>query len=148
MGGLTQQRRMASDILKVGGTRVWISEKHLEDVKNAITRADIRKMISHGYIKARNEKIKRPNLETKKKKKGEGSRKGKRGSRLPKKRKWINTIRPLRRMIKDLRAEGKIDVSNYRKLYMLVKSGSFRSRSHLKLYLKQKGIVNENESKV
>jgi len=148
MGGLSQQKRMAAEILKAGESRVWMDNEHFEDIKKAVTRSDIRKMISHGYIKAKKEKIKKPKLYPKKRKKGLGSRKGSRGARLTKKRKWINTIRPLRRMLKGLRDEEKIDKDKYRKLYLLVKSGAFRSRSHLGLYLKQKGILHESRSKV
>jgi large subunit ribosomal protein L19e len=140
------QRKLAADILKVGKNKVWIDQSKLEDVKNAITRADIRKMISHGYIKAKPDKIKRPTLYQSNPKRNEGSRKGKKGSREPKKRKWINTVRPLRRMIKDLRDEEKVKRSEYRKLYLRVKSGAFRSRSHLKLYLRQRGIKDEDKS--
>ena len=42
MGGLTLQKKLAADILKVGETRVVMDPEHLEDIKNAITRADIR----------------------------------------------------------------------------------------------------------
>ena len=69
MGGLSMQRKLAADILKVGQNKVWVDQTKLEDVKNAITRADIKKMISHGYIKAKPDKIKKPNLYPKKKKK-------------------------------------------------------------------------------
>lgn len=142
MGGLTLQRRLAADILKVGETRVWISPDHMEEIKNAITRSDVRRMINHGYIKAKNPKIKKPK-EKSKRGKGPGRRKGASGARSPKKKKWMNTVRPLRRMLKELRAEEKIDVKTYRKLYSQVKSGTFRNRSHLKLYLEQRGILNE-----
>ena len=60
MGGLTLQRKLAADILKVGENKVWMDQTKLEDIKNSITRADIKKMISHGYIKARPDKIKKP----------------------------------------------------------------------------------------
>ena len=73
-------------------------------------------------------------------------RKGKAGARVSKKRRWIGTIRPLRVMIKELRDSGKIEKAQYRKLYLRVKSGAFRSRSHLKLYLKQRGMTDENKS--
>ncbi|MBD3155073.1 MAG: 50S ribosomal protein L19e [Candidatus Aenigmarchaeota archaeon] len=142
MGGLTLQKRLAADILKVGETRVWISPDHMEEIKNAITRSDVRRMIDHGYIKAKTPKIKKPK-EKSKRGKGPGRRKGARGARSPKKKKWMNTVRPLRRMLKELRAEEKIDVKTYRKLYSQVKSGTFRNRSHLKLYLEQRGILNE-----
>jgi len=143
MGGLSLQRKLAADILKVGQSRVVMDPEHLEDIKNAITRADIRKMISHGYIKVKPTKIKKPELYPKRRKKGPGKRKGALGAKVTKKRRWINTIRPLRRMLKELRDKGMIDKTTYRKTYMLIKSGAFRSRSHLKLYLKQKGILHE-----
>ena len=145
MGGLSQQKKLAADMLKVGRSRVWMSPDHLEEIKNAITRADVRKAISHGYIKAEKEKIKRPKIK-KKGKQGPGSRKGAKGARRPKKEKWMNTVRPLRRMLKELREQEKLDVKAYRKLYLKVKSGAFRSRSHLKLYLKQRGIIDENRT--
>ncbi len=146
MAGFSSQRRIAAEILKVGETKIWIDPEHKEEIKNAITRADIKKMISHGYIKKRPDKIRIKKME-KAKKQGVGSRKGKKGARLPKKRKWINTIRPLRRMLKELRDEKKIDEKNYRRLYMLAKGGVFRSRTHLKLYLKQRGIVEDAKEK-
>jgi large subunit ribosomal protein L19e len=148
MGGLSLQRRLAADILKVGESRVVMDPEHLEDIKNAITRADIKKMISHGYIKVKPTKIKKPELYPKRKKKGPGRRKGASGAKVTKKRRWINTIRPLRRMLKDLRDEGIIDTKTYRKTYLLVKSGMFRSRSHLELYFKQKGVLSEDRTKV
>ena len=148
MGGLSLQKRMAAEILKVGQSRVWMDNEHFEDIKKAVTRSDIRKMISHGYIKAKRKKIKKPKLYPKKRRKGPGSRKGAKGSRLTKKRRWMNTIRPLRRMLKELREEKKIDPNMYRKLYLQVKAGAFRSRSHLRLYLEQKGILHESRSKI
>lgn len=139
MGGLSLQKRIAAQILKVGITKVWIDPEHREDIKNAITKADIRKAISHGYIKAKKGKLEYPK-EMKKKKKTIGSRKGRKHSRYDKKRKWINTIRPLRRMLKELKTSNNIDQKMYRETYKLLKGGTFRSRAHLKLYLQQKGV--------
>jgi large subunit ribosomal protein L19e len=146
MGGLSLQRRLAADILKVGETRVVMDPEHSEDIKNAITRSDIKKMISHGYITVKRTKIKRPDLYKKKRKKGYGSRKGTLTAKVTKKERWMSTIRPLRRMIKELRDKGTIDTKTYRRTYMLIKSGIFRSRSHLKVYLKQKGILHEERT--
>ncbi len=145
MGGLSLQKRLASKMLKVGKSRVWMDTEHREEIKNAITRADIRKMINHGYIKAKSKKIKRTKVE-KNKKKGPGSRKGDAGARTIGKEKWMNTVRPLRKMIKELKDQKKVDGKTYRKLYLQIKSGAFRSRSHLRLYLKQRGIVSEDRT--
>jgi large subunit ribosomal protein L19e len=139
MGGLSLQKRLAADILKVGISKVWLDPDHREDIKNAITRADIKKLIEKGYIKKRKGKVPYP-YDSKRKKQNPGSRKGKKGSRMDPKRKWINTIRPIRKMLNDLKKEGKISKEVYKKAYRLAKAGTFRSRSHLKLYLQQKGV--------
>jgi len=54
---------------------------------------DIKKMISHGYIKARPDKINKPDLYHHVRKKNRGSRKGHKGSREPRKQKWMSTVR-------------------------------------------------------
>jgi len=143
MVNLTLQKRLAADLLKVGRTRVWLDPEKMDDIKNAITRADVRKLINRGYIKATREKIKK--TKPKKKKRNVGRRKGAAGARLSSKRKWINTVRPLRRMIKELRDTNKIDKATYRKLYLSVKAGTFRSRAHLRLHLQQRGIISEKK---
>jgi large subunit ribosomal protein L19e len=148
MGGLLLQKKLAADILKVGQSRIVMDPEHLEDIKNAITRRDIKKMISKDYIKVKRGKIKKPKLYQKKKKRGPGRRKGSSRARLTKKERWMHTVRPLRKTLKELRDEGVIDTRTYRKTYLLVKAGMFRSRSHMKLYLKQKGVLSEDKSKV
>ena len=148
MGGLLLQKRLAADIMKVGQSRIAMDPEHLEDIKNAITRRDIKKMISKGYIKVKRSKIKRPKLYQKRKKRGPGSKKGSSQAKFTKKERWMQTVRPLRKMLKELRDKGKIDTRTYRKTYLLVKSGLFRSRSHMKLYLKQKGVLHEGKPKV
>lgn len=50
-------------------------------------------------------------------------------------------------MLKELRDEKKIDEKNYRRLYLLAKGGVFRSRTHLKLYINQRGIIKNDEEK-
>jgi large subunit ribosomal protein L19e len=146
MTKLEFQKRLAAAIMKIGKSRVWISpeKEKQKEIKSAITRADVKKFISKGDIKEKPEKIKRPR-EKKKKRKGPGSRKGSKYARLPRKRRWINTVRPLRRMLKELKDEGKIDNSTYRKLYMLVKGGQFRSRSHMRIYMEQHGMIKKEE---
>ncbi len=146
MGGLSLQRRLAASILGVGESRIVMDPEHLEDIKNAITRSDIKKMISHDYIKVKPTKIKKPELYPEKRKRGAGSKKGAKGARLTKKKRWINTIRPLRKMLRELRERKVIDSRTYRETYRMIKSGAFRDRSHLKLYLKQKGVSNEDRT--
>lgn len=48
---LSNQRRLAAEVLGVGETRVWIDPTRFEDVVAAITREDIRNLIKEGVIK-------------------------------------------------------------------------------------------------
>lgn len=47
------QKRLASDVLKIGEGRVWMDPERFEDIGIAITRDDIRALIHDGAIKAR-----------------------------------------------------------------------------------------------
>ena len=130
------QKKLAAKVLKVGVSRIWIDPAKREDVEKAITKWDIRKLIKRGIIKALPSKLHKPKDRTKNKR-GAGSRKGKKYSIVPRKRKWIATIRPLRRFLKDLKSSGEIDNRTYRKMRLLTKGGVFRNRSHLRTYLEQ-----------
>jgi large subunit ribosomal protein L19e len=141
---LTLQKRLASEVLKVGKSKVWIDPAKIKEAQSAITRADIKRLIQQGIIKKMPKKVKMPKKK-KKRRRGPGSKKGSRYAGVTKKRRWINTVRPLRRMLRELKAGGSIDNRTYRRLYMLVKGGQFRSRSHLRIYLKQHGILKEKK---
>jgi large subunit ribosomal protein L19e len=136
------QKRLASKILKVGESRVWLDPKQKKDMEAAITSADIRKLIQKGYVKKLPTGVRMPKEESRRKR-GRGSKKGKKHSIVPSKRKWISTVRPLRRMLKELKATQQIDNQTFKHLYRLVKGGTFRSRAHLRIYLEQRGLVKK-----
>ncbi len=50
MTDLKSQRRLASQILKIGQNRVWINPEHMSDVEGAITREEVRKLIHEKVI--------------------------------------------------------------------------------------------------
>jgi len=137
------QKKVAAKILKVGQSKIWLDPAKAKDIEAAITKADIRKMIQKGSIKVLKEKVARPKKE--KRRKGIGRRKGKKYSIVTRKRRWISTVRPLRVMLKELRDKEQIDNRTYKNLYLLVKGGVFRSRSHLKIYLEQHGLLKKKE---
>lgn len=147
---LKNQRRMASELLDCGENRVWIDPNRAEDLADAITRADIRTAIESGTIKALpkagiSKGRTRYNRSQKKKgrQRGPGSRKGRAGARTPTKRDWIQTVRPIRAELRDLRDSGKITKQTYREFYMKTKGGVFKSRAHLLTHLKTEGHLQE-----
>ncbi|ADG13287.1 50S ribosomal protein L19e [Methanocaldococcus infernus] len=144
------QRRMAAEILKCGLDRVWIDPEHLDEVKSALSKDDIRVLIKKGIIRKLQKKgissarVKKLKEQRKKgRRRGPGSRRGAKGARTPPKEKWMNTIRALRKTLKELKEKNKIDRKTYRKLYRMAKGGAFRSRSHLYLYLKEHELLKQ-----
>jgi len=147
---LRNQKRMAAQILKCGVHRIWINPDKVEDLEDAITRADIRTAIRSGtvvklpvggissarraYIWGQQEKGRR---------RGHGTRKGASRARKPKKSAWMQTIRPLRERLRQLKAEGKIDRTAYRVLYLQAKGGMFKSKAHLEQQLRTLGHLKE-----
>ena len=107
---LDVQRRLAAQVMKCGENRVRFDPDSVEDIKEAITKSDIRQLVNHGTITKRRllntSKFwarKHRQQKSKGKQKGMGSRKGKKTARLPPKRAWINKIRLQRNFIKSLR---------------------------------------------
>ena len=149
---LDVQRRLAAQILKCGEHRIRFDPGRLDEIKEAITKADIRSLINNGHISKKrllntSRFWARKRKEQKKhgRQKGFGSRKGKKTARTPSKRTWINKIRLQRNFIKHLRNHKMITSTDYRELYMKSKGGFFRSIRHLKLYTHERGLVKNDK---
>jgi large subunit ribosomal protein L19e len=152
MVDLAIQKRLASEILKVGKSRVWIDPDKVEDVAPAITREDIRGLIDEGVIRSKPEKgISRGRYRERQAKRayghrrGHGSRKGTKGARRGKKSIWVKKIRILRRRLMALKDEGVLTTQMHRKLYMKAKGGEFKNLAHLNAYLDTIGIKTTAE---
>jgi len=138
------------DLAKSSEKRVKLDPARLIDISEAITKTDIRELIREGMItvvqkkgvsRARANKTqiqKRKGL-----RKGKGSRKGTQNSRISKKKRWTNKVRSQRKLIKELKEKSIIDGKHYRKLYLLVKGGFFRSRRHIKIFIEERGMVKK-----
>ncbi|MEM1586264.1 MAG: 50S ribosomal protein L19e [Candidatus Bathyarchaeia archaeon] len=144
---LRSQRRMAAEILGVGEERVWIDPERIEDVANAITREEIKRLIKEGVIK----KIKdqgvsraRARIAHEKRKRGRrrgvGSRSGASGARVDHLKEWVERIRAIRRRLRELRGKRVITVRAYRQLYLKAKAGVFKSISDLHHYIEAHGL--------
>ena len=141
---------MAADLLKCGVNRVWMDHDRVDEIAKAVTKDDVRVLIKGKAIKGKQEKgisRGRKKFITKQKKKGRrrgyGSRKGAKFARLPRKERWMRTIRPIRSYLKTLRDEEKINKKIYRKYYRKAKGGEFKSKHHLETHLISDGIIKE-----
>jgi len=147
---LKMQRRIAAEILKCGENRIWIDPERIDDVAVAITREDIKRLIHDGVIRKKpikGQSRARARIRHEQKKKGRhrgpGSRKGKKTARMGKKERWMTTIRALRKELRKLKAEGKLDDHTYRRLYIRAKGGQFKNKRQLYLFMREHGILKE-----
>ncbi|MGC8644762.1 MAG: 50S ribosomal protein L19e [Thermoplasmata archaeon] len=150
MSTLLAQKRMAASILKVGMSRVWMDTKSIDEISEAVTRDDVRKLIKRNVIQKRPVKgnsrgrIRVAKMQRKKgRRKGQGSRKGTRNAREPRKRRWVKTVRGMRNVLRELRDSGKISREDYRAYYKRIKGGTFRSRADMLLHMKEAGALKE-----
>ncbi len=144
------QKRLASQIFKCSPKRVKIDETRLSDIKEAITKADIKTLISEGVIKklqkrgtSRARIRKRSDQLKKGRHKGSGSRRGKKTARLVPKRDWMNRIRLQRAFLAEIREKGIITKPTFNNLYKKSKGGFFRNKRHIKLYITEQKLVEQ-----
>lgn len=138
---LTNQKRLAADIMKVGRTRVWINPERIEDVE-VITRNEIRKLIHDGVIKALPEKgVSRSRARVRHAKlkrglkSGYGSRKGMKTARNPRKEMWEKKIRAIRKHLRELVDRRIVQRSTYRRLYLLAKGNILKDVGQVDQYV-------------
>lgn len=147
---LKTQKRLAAQILKCSPKRIKFDNERLEEIKEAITKADLRSLINGKVITEIQEKgISRFRAKIRHVKKGKGrhkgfgSRKGKKTARLKPKRTWMNIIRLQRKFLKMLKNKKIIDNKIFRDLYMKSKGGFFRSKRHLEVYIEEHGLAKK-----
>lgn len=125
---LSRKKTLAAKALKVGAGRIIFPKGNIEDIKEAITKQDMKDLAKSGVIKIK---------EIKGRKKANG-RNGRRGSGKVKKninkRKKLYVIltRKLRAYISELRKQEKITNEQYKELRKQIRSSLYRSKAHLK----------------
>ncbi|MEM3030714.1 MAG: 50S ribosomal protein L19e [Candidatus Micrarchaeia archaeon] len=140
-------RRMASDILGVGASRVRILPAEAKKAGEALTRDDVRALIKQGIIyvlpKVSPSRALAKALHSQRRKgrrRGLGARKGLKYARIPRKTIWMNKVRAQRALLRELAAANKL-VKGARRAYRMVKGMAFKSRASLLAYLKENDFV-------
>jgi large subunit ribosomal protein L19e len=155
---ITNQKRMAAQIFSkregrvVGIHRVWVDPDYLDEVADAVQKADVRNLIDDGIIMAkpivgtsRSRTRKASHQKSKGRRKGQGSRSGSANARSPRKQRWMTRIRAQRRALRKLRDEGSLTSSQYRHFYLKAKGGSYRSIAHMRSNIELEGIASGGE---
>jgi large subunit ribosomal protein L19e len=141
---LKNQKKLAGKLVKASPKRVKIDPLRVEELKEAITKADLRGLIADGAItkeqkkgvsRARANKIKIQ--KSRGQRKGKGNRKASKTFFTPKKETWMKKMRVQRALLATLKEKGHIDSKTRTLLYRKVKGGFFRSTKHIKVYVQE-----------
>lgn len=142
---LDKLKTFSGKILKKSKHKLVIDENKYQDnkefVDKAITKQDVRDAIAKGVIKKKNDTgqsrgrarvlLKKKQL---KRKRGQGKRKGTPRARQSRNL-YNDKIRALRKRLKELRKEDKLNNKNYREVYLRINGNYFRGKKHLEEYI-------------
>ncbi|MBI2147008.1 50S ribosomal protein L19e [Candidatus Woesearchaeota archaeon] len=146
----TVQRRLAADVMGCSPSKVWFDASKLDQIKEAITKADLRSLVNSGIVRekptvgsSRGRIRKATAQRTKGRRSGHGSRKGVKTARESRKQTWIYRIRLQRSYLQELKEAGLLAPKSFRELYLKCKGGFFRSKRHVTLYLEENSLLQK-----
>jgi len=145
---LGTQKRLAAKVARVGVDRIALVPERINEIKDAITKADIRTLIKSDAIKilpqqtpSRIRAKVRFAQQKRGRRSGRGRRKGAKHARAPAKQTWMRKIRLMRAALRHLKVTGKITQQVYKDIYRKAKGNFFRDKGHMLFYLQQNKLV-------
>lgn len=132
---LRAKKFLAAKTLKVGKERILFVEKRIDEIKEAITKQDIRDLHKEGAIKIKEIKGRRK-IKNKRKKRTPGNI---RKNVNVRKKKYVILTRKLRGYVKELGSRGKLDKKEIKEIRKKIRNKAFRSKAHLREQIGGKG---------
>lgn len=140
---LKAKKRLAARVTGVGVHRIKLDPDHLDDVADAITRDNIRSLITANTIKISSfTGTSRGRAHTKKAQKNkrgttQGSKQGRKGARVGKKEVYVAKVRSLRRLLKIAKDRKDLTNPEFWSLYKKVGGNTVRNKAHLRTLMEE-----------
>ena len=140
---LKAKKRLASRVTGVGIHRIKFDADHLDDVADAITRENIRSLITANTIRIKSftgtSKGRAHVKKAQKNKRGttQGAKKGRKGARVGKKEVYVAKVRSLRRLLKIAKDRKDLVNSEFWILYKKVGGNTVRNKAHLRTLMEE-----------
>ncbi|MFB5631029.1 MAG: 50S ribosomal protein L19e [Nitrosopumilaceae archaeon] len=147
---LKAKKRLVSRVVGVGIHRVKFDSDHLDDIADAITRDNIRSLITANTIKIKSIiGTSRGRAQTKriqKKKRGtrQGSKKGRKGARSKRKDNHMIKVRALRYRLKIAKDRKEITNPEFWELYKMIGGNTIRNSAHLRSLIEE--VISKRKS--
>lgn len=144
---LNTKKRLISRVINVGIKRIKLDSEHIDDIADAITRENIRSLITANKITIKPIKgTSRGRAQLKKIQKNKrgttaGSKKGKKYARLNRKTEYVNKTRALRYRLKIAKDRNDITNNEFWDIYKKIKGNTIRNKAHLREIIKK--IINK-----
>ncbi len=135
---LKSKKRLVSRITGVGVHRVWFDSERLDDIADAITRENIRSLITAKTIRIKSftgtsrGRAKQKKIQKSKRGTTAGSKRGAKGARIGKKQLYVKKIRSLRTLLKMVKDRKEITNEQFWSLYKKVGGNTVRNKAHLR----------------
>jgi large subunit ribosomal protein L19e len=147
---LKAKKRLASRVTGVGVHRIKFDSDHLDDIADAITRENIRSLLTANTIQIKSftgtSRGRAQDKKNQKKKRGtgQGSKQGRKGARVGKKEVYVAKVRALRRLLKIAKDRKDITNPEFWALYKKVGGNTVRNKAHLRLLMEE--IITKRKS--
>ena len=128
---LLKKKQLAAKTLKVGKSRIIFVKSRLDEIKEAITKQDIRDLVKEKAIIIREIKGKKTKMR-KKKKRGSGKV---RKIVKNKKKEYVILTRKLRDYLTEMAERERLTKENVNEIRKRIRNKKFRSKAHLKEYI-------------
>ncbi len=131
---LRTKKQLAAKTFGVGRERIVFVNERLEEIKEAITKQDMRMLQKDGAIIIKEINGRSKNAK-KKSKRGFGNVRKNVNKR---KRDYVILTRKLRKLIADKKMKGELEEKEIKELRQKIRNKMFKSKSHLKEYIGEK----------